>query len=63
MSIVSKTNKEKVSDLILKISDNMKNIKNTYNPRVLFEMLFLLEYRDNKDEPQKNVRTNVLFGR
>lgn len=49
LQLANLTSKEKIYNLISKISDTIKNIKNTSNPRILLEMIFLMEYSDKFD--------------
>lgn len=52
IELANNVTKEKLYSLISKISEMMKNIKNTSNPRILLEIIFLMEYGDsnNNDE-------------
>ena len=50
IELANNVSKEKLYSLISKISDMIKNIKNTSNPRILLEMIFLMEYGDNSEE-------------
>lgn len=55
LQLANLTSKEKIYNLISKISDTIKNIKNTSNPRILLEMIFLMEYSDKNDIKKSNI--------
>lgn len=65
LQLANLSSREKIYNLISKISDTIKNIKNTSNPRILLEMIFLMEYSDKNDikesniVPQENVSINT----
>lgn len=65
LAISSKVSRETLYNLIIKLGDVEKNIKNSSNPRILVEMIFLMEYNKNEQKfdnikeiiPKKNIKT------
>lgn len=55
LQLANLSSREKIYNLISKISDTIKNIKNTSNPRILLEMIFLMEYSDKNDIKESNI--------